>query len=220
MPLQDNVGQDNNGTLISPVDYTSLCVPKDYCIYGNHGNKLDKMVKEDREAVLSKRGVWPSDEAIEYQFAFVEMMKGIEAENEIEVEGNLELLPRLRDGDGGYGDESHDESSDEDDDESLTISFEVGPSKINRFPDLPSHYISNEIVVGISKSVITNHLKSYLLVKHPVFLKTVIPVLCSIQRLFPHYSSFVDNSISLYLSLFLSMCIIIYISLSPLYPIH
>lgn len=118
--------------------------------------------------MLSKRGVWPSDEAIEYQFAFVEMMKGIEAENEIEVEGNLESLPRLRDGDSGYGDESHDESSNEDDDESLTISFEVGPSKINRYPDLPSHYISNDIVVGISRSVITNHFKCYLLIKHPV----------------------------------------------------
>lgn len=170
MPVQDNDGQANNSTLFSPVDYTSLCVPKDYCIYGNHGKKLDKMAKEDREAVLSKRGVWPSDEAIEYQFAFVEMMKGIDAQNEREVDGNLESLSRLRDCDGGYGDESHDESSDEDDDESLTISFEIGPSEINRYPDRPSHYISNDIVVGISNSVILNHLKSYLLVKHPVLI--------------------------------------------------
>nr|XP_054749007.1 uncharacterized protein LOC129254555 [Lytechinus pictus] len=137
---------EKNINLFSPVDYTSLCVPKDYCIFGNYGNRLDETTKEDREAVLLKRGVWPSDEAIEYQFSFVEMMKAFEIKRETEADCNFTPLSTSRKCDVYNDDESDSEFLDQNDDEILTINFEVGPSTINRYPDKSSHYPSNDTV--------------------------------------------------------------------------
>ncbi|XP_041480212.1 uncharacterized protein LOC121427729 isoform X2 [Lytechinus variegatus] len=136
---------EKNVNLLSPVDYTSLCVPKDYCIFGNYGNRLDETTKEDREAVLLKRGVWPSDEAIEYQFSFVEMMKAFEIKRETEADCNFTPLSTSRRRDVYNDDESDSEFLDQND-EILTINFEVGPSTINRYPDKSSHYPSNDTV--------------------------------------------------------------------------